>query len=743
MAFEKIRNLFNKDETVFDMFNNKDNDECKTKYNYLIYFMLEYFMNDENNLSIKEKQYYDRVLNYNKEAILLYLYVALDILGNQDIDEKILDSEDLSSINDLKGNLDVNSLKGKMIIVNQIRNAFAHKSGKVNFYIDNGVKKVRIDNKNWFSIDTKVEDLNSLFSNIIVKNDNNKIQKEIIDTIDKIKRSEYDNITDNSIIILMINLLMCYNKESVFDQYMLGQSSFIDASMFSVNSTENWNFINDRMQRNFFDKFNIDFYSDKDKSSYESEWKAIYDIESSFLRKDNNYIYDTSKMPIDSYTNKHIPIPIFLRYIRDANSHGRIEINGDNFTFYDNENGIGAKPYFYMSINKDDLINFIFSDYFVESLLTPIKVHKNLQQNNLYLLERAQSANEFSNYINVYKNRMPNLSEVEVIKYMYDNNKFSSYLMEYPEQVDTFLNYQLSDGRKLTDVLCDFSNSQKDKFNNININKKDIYKYKNHCLDIGYKLYAEWFLDSFEKSKDPNFETKKHYGFFVLLYLFQSNLKSIHPNNILSKDDGFDKIDSSVLNESEYLQKEIMENDIYFDDSQFSKRILIEVGMQQSRKNELDKIILACALNKAIKKKENATEEQKESEMNITNVNKRSNLARGMEKSSYENVLISNYDMKKRAKLVALNVGTHVINGAIAVLATRNSADPALVANTLMVTYPTSIFLINLALRKTWEDVLKDKKRINNNSSIFNKYSEKNLGGMESEIKDNGSSRSK
>jgi len=177
-------------------------------------------------------------------------------------------------------------------------------------------------------------------------------------------------------------------------------------------------------------------------------------------------------MPFDAFTKKHIPIPIFMNFLRNANSHGRIKIEDDNFVFYDQENSDSALPYIYMKINKNELLEFIFSDYFVESITTTIHDHQNKYSSNLYLLEQAQSVNNFSNYINIYKNRMPHLSETEIIKYMYKNNKFSSYLTEYPEQIDSFLEYKLNDGSKLTSKLCQFNDMPSDSFNNIKVNGK-------------------------------------------------------------------------------------------------------------------------------------------------------------------------------------------------------------------------------------------------------------------------------
>ena len=311
---------------------------------------------------------------------------------------------------------------------------------------------------------------------------------------------------------------------------MLTQSSFIDASNFSINSTSNWNYSESKLRRRFFDKFNILFHSSNDQNSYNNEWKSIVDISNSTNTADATYIYDITKMPFDNYTKRHIPIPIFMNFLRNANSHGRIKIEGDSFIFYDQENSANSQPYFYMKINKENLLKFIFNDYFVESITTTIDAHQNKYSFNLYLLEQAESVNNFSNYIDIYRNRISHLSEIEVIKYMYENNKFSSYLMEYPEQINSFLEYRLKDGKKLITLLCQLSNTSENIFNNININSKKNNRLKISFDKIGLELYSQFLNDTIESIKNNDVLKNKDYDFFKLYYLFAKNLKNINPN---------------------------------------------------------------------------------------------------------------------------------------------------------------------------------------------------------------------
>ena len=419
-----VRSIFKKDKVEFDMYFNNNSDDCKDKYNNLIYLLTEIIVESKKTNMINfSKIKYARILDYNKDAILLYLNLAQDVLTNQNINETVLDNSDLSFINDLNGNLNFNTIDGKKNIISQIRNAYAHKSGKINFYIDNGVKKVRIDNKSWFSIEANLDELNKLFKDMTIIDSNNEVQIKMEKAIECIQKNNYKEIPEDVAIILRLNLLMCYNKESIFDRFMQKQTSFIDASKFDINTTANWNCTETNLRKSFFDRYDILFHSDEDKKSYENEWKPIVDISTNLVNSGVNYSYNTKNMPIDSYTGKHIPIPIFLTALRNANCHGKIKILGDKFIFYDQNNGPTAQPYFYMSIDKKDLSEFLSNDYFEESIFTTIDKHQNEHNLSLYLLERAEAANNFSNYMDVYKTRLQGLSEIDVIN-VYGKSSF-------------------------------------------------------------------------------------------------------------------------------------------------------------------------------------------------------------------------------------------------------------------------------------------------------------------------------
>ena len=735
----KIMQPFKKNRIDFDMYNNLNNDDCKSKYNSLIYFVAEFITNlKQGSYSRKEKKYYLDILNYNKEAVLMYLNFAVDILSNQVINEDTLLNENMNYVKDLNGNLNLDILDGKKLFLNQIRNAFAHKSGKINFYVEDNIKKVRIDNKGWFSIETNLNKLNILLSKIIVKDSQNNIQKIMQDTINKVQNNNYQNITDDAVIIMLMNLLMCYNKESLFDKFMLSQSSFIDASNFEINSTSNWNCTELKLKQRFFDKFNILFYSSNDKNSYNNEWKNLVNIDNYVNTSALTYIYDITKMPFDNYTNKHIPTPIFMSHIRNANSHGQIKIEGDYFIFYDQENSVNSQPYFYMKINKEKLLEFIFNDYFVESITTTIDDHKNKYSSNLYLLEQAESVNNFSNYISVYRNRMPHLSEIGVIKYMYENNKFSSYIMEYPDQINLFLEYRLKDGKKLTTLLCELNNVSDDTFNNININNRKNNKLKLSFIKTGLETYSEFLNDSINNiKKENNVNLKdKNYDFFKLYYLFIRNLKNINPNicyNNISQleEEAREKIEAGIKE----FQCDFIDNDVFLNDSESSKQIFTEIGMQKSSLREIDKIIFAIALGK--RKKNNKNVGKKENRYTIKNIEKHSSIARVYEESAFKNYNLASEEKKRIAKVLAVNLGVRLFNVGYMILRNKNDVMP-MESEIELLTYPLSILICNLAIYKTWFDLGDKIKQIFNYKKRIEKYSD-NYGGIGDEDRIDGS----
>ena len=714
---ESIKKLLNKNKVQFDMFNNIDNDNCKSKYNSLMYFLLGYIEDLKSNVyTKKERQHYTNILKHNKETILMYLNMVVDILDNQNIDEALLNNEDLSYINVIRGNLDLTTLTGKKTVITQIRNAFAHKSGKITFFTDNDIKKVRIENSGWFAIEADLNQLNKLLESIIVKDSNNNIQSLILDTIDKVKKNNYKDISEDSMIIILLNLLMCYNKESIFDQYMASQSSFIDASSFEINSTPNWSCDERSLKKTFFNRYKLLFKSNEDKNAYINDWKSIVDIDSLTNIPTNNYLYDISKMPVDVDTNKHIPIPLFMNFLRNANCHGRIIIQGDDFIFYDQENAPGSPKYFYMKINKKDLLKFLSEDYFVESITTSIDKHKVKSESELYLIEQAESVNNFANYINIFRNKLQSLPELEVIKYMYDNNKFSSYLMEYPEMTDEFLNYRLSNGTLLIDHLCRITNVNKSKYSSMKSNRNKLLNIKS--LNKGTELYNEYFKDYISKVKDPksiDLESKT-YEFFKTYYLYLRNIKTINPNITNGN-----QITPELIQEIKELQEEFIDNDVMLTLYDKNKSLLTKIGLYASKEREINKILFICSYNKYLK--ENESLKREDNRYTIKNVEKHSSLAHVFAESAHVNKERLSIFFNRYKKVFFVAMGLKMFNAIFVMV--KNKLGYGVDPLTEAMLYALSIPIMSSTIFYNLQEAQSKAVEIDKQNRRIDKYSEK------------------
>lgn len=714
----------NKNNKLLNVFDNIDSDDCKSKINILIVLLLKYVDLINYKPKMVNNKEYKKTLIQNKEAVMLYLRLSLDVLCDHNINEKILDNENLDYICDLKGNLDLKSLKGKKLLLQQIRNSFAHKSGKIIFFIEDGIKKVRFDNKSWFSIKVNVSDINKLFEKIEVLNENNKAQKLISSAISFVDKNEFSKIKGDSSIIILLNLLMCYNKESIFDVFMQTQTSFIDASKFEINSTENLSQFIDKAKKIFFERYNITFHSEKDRLSYNNEWKTLLGDYSSSIFSQLNNTYNIENMPYDTYTCKHIPVPIFLKYLRDANSHGRIKITDDYFIFYNQEKGSNSKPYFFIKIQKQDLVEFLNKDYFVESLITSINEHRSEFSREFYLLEKSESANSIANYIDIYRNRMKGMSEIEVIEYMYKNNKFSSYLMEFPDQVKDFINYRLNDGTLLLSRIISFESMKINEFQK-KLDSNYTSEFMSRCLNKGQKLYSNYI-----ENGDDNF--------FKTLYSFERNLDTFEPNIIISEFNELSKDDSKIIFEgADEMKEEFEEGNAYLDISEESARILVELGMQTSKRREIDKIMLAIGLRKDKRADMNST--VKEKRYTIKNIQKHGSLAHVYLNTSKENLKL--FIKKNRTVSIAICVALAVklLNLGVAICGNKLGFNIFSLPPEILLVSLSSTLALNFSLRfaartktKLDNEILKQSKRVE-------MYSDDDIGGEQLATRNNGS----
>ena len=523
MFIERLKGLIDNKSIALDMYSNVDYNDCKSKLNSLVYLLCHLITNNDRSIFSPNREI-ENIIHKNKDALLLYLSIFNSIISNQQYDEVELNNCDFPFIKDLKGNLDKNTLEGKRIILNQIRNAFAHKTGKVYIYIHNGFPRIRIDNKNWFSIDCDLNRLADVFD-LVVINNHSYISNLFGRLIEAIEFNDLDHLNKDISDVLLITLLMCYNKESLMDEYMLTQTTFIDASDFIIKH-DGYNDNYNDYRRNFFDKYNMFFRDYMSSDYYDYEWSSIMG-ESTIKDDKPSYIYDINNMAYDITSKKHIPTPLFLRNLRDACSHGQIEFKNNQIVFYNINPKCNPNLKYYMTISKEDFRKFITSNYFTESILTTMEEHATNKRGKLYNIEQVEASKSFANYMQIFKNKFPNLTTEELILYMYKNNKFSTYLLENPGNEEEFFSYKVSkkcylwDYIKLlsssleTDSIVDYSNSS--------TNHKQIII--NYMID-SYYLLRDYVFEFLEDSSIITDNKNKSIKFFTYYYLFLKNLNS-------------------------------------------------------------------------------------------------------------------------------------------------------------------------------------------------------------------------
>lgn len=583
MFFDLKKNKGNK---FIDMYDNTDYNDCKSKYNALIYILCSFYDHHFKSFRYTNEDIFETV-KYNKEALTLYLYIIKSILNDQQIDPYLLNASDLSFINVLKGTMDITTFDGKRIVLNQIRNAFAHKNGKVFIYEEDGVKRVRIDNKNWFSIDCELDELNNLFKRVIPTSLNNQNQEMIDDIIYRFNYGDDVALNDKESLLLLTTLLMCYNKESVFDEYMSTQTAILDCSSFRITHNGlklDKNFV----LRNFFDRYNLSFDVPSDKKKFDEEWGRI--VKDNLVDESKKtYVYSNACMAFDYSESKHIPNPIFLTYLRNACSHGFIEFTGCDVVFKDINFKDNPNIPFNMRIREEELLRFLHSDFFFESVLTSIENHIDTNEDEFYLVEKKEIQKSFFNFMTSYRNKYTNLTEEELIFYMYKNNKFSTYLLSNPHEIDNFKSYRLYDGTYLFEYLETIS---KDVFNEEvpERSHKDYNKIIKEYIIQSYDTLYNYLEDLFLYPNEVFNEDNKSNTFFIDYYLYMQNLNTTKRNTNL-----FDKTD---LDKVKKCRKAFLNTCVSLNFNTVAiLHLFLIVAIQKSKLTEIERIRLFYALD--------------------------------------------------------------------------------------------------------------------------------------------------
>ena len=414
----------------------KDSDRKTGDSNSLYRIALE---KERPSRLINTKQFIEK-----KDDILLYLYTVAVNLANEDYVANINTIPEFSNIEFIENsNNYVPGIKNKMILKN-IRNVFDHASGIVETNEENItiINNQRMKNGSVvkFSVRQSKENLIKLLKKSIAnqKQSENPIMKTLLKDIEEIENNNFENISNELSYIILMNLLLCYNKESLIDKYIKSQTSFLDLSKFDITTEQDWDKreINDE----FLSIYKPVFKNDSDRKSFNKEWRGRYKFNYS---ADQAFIYDIDKYPVDSRTNKHIPTPIVLKHLRDANAHGWIEFKDDKVFLYDRKKK-NSTPYLEISISRYNLWNFLSHDIFYESMHTYVDTFSTERDDEMFYFERAQSANDFEDYIRIYELRFPHKNKKEIIEYLLNNNKISTYILEHPDKIQSVLNYKIN-----------------------------------------------------------------------------------------------------------------------------------------------------------------------------------------------------------------------------------------------------------------------------------------------------------
>ncbi len=593
----------------------------------------------ENNLLIEE----------NKKDIILYLYFVLSTIINQDYVANINTIDEFNKIrfirNDNNYTIGINNKK----ILKNIRNAFAHGSSQIKY--DKNTKELIIFNQtkfgdriSKFEIRITKEDLIQIFSKSTANylTSDNQLTNIIMNAISSIQKNE--PISENQKVsqIALLSLMFCYNKESLLDKYLSSQQSFLNCSNFEIKTTENWE--DSEVQNQFFRKYELLYFEEKDKEKCRNDWQNY--IEEEENDKDR-FIYNTENQSVDITTGKHIPTPILMMHLRNATSHGYVEYQGDKIIFYDRKKR-NQPPYIKISISNEKLNEFLKNDIFYESLFTQIETFENARDTSMYFFERAESANNFRNFINIYLMRFPNLSEKQVIWYLLKTNKLATFILEHPEQYDNFCTYKINSREKLIDYLVgieDFTSNQLEHINEYIYDKGIIENFiiKDHVIELmedviikqkNRKFFELYFIFLYNKNRTKN----------MLLY------EKIPENKKKLVDDGSKALEEKFFKSGAI--KNLMDNDI----------IMQEIAMTLYPKNFALNLFNALA----IADRENRKNRNIPRKFTVENVERYST-----EESIIEQTLEKEKNRNKVSRIISMATGITLIITSILLIQTN------------------------------------------------------------------------
>lgn len=416
------------------------------------------------------KNNYSNITNEEIKDIKIFLLYMIVCMTNNKFNSAINNTKDyrnkcFDKIKITDSNNSIYTNKEKII---EIRNIFVHKSGVITLnYSDNQLKfsnNYNNGNKNidYISKDDLIACLSRSVDNYRGNTENKfSIIFDTIDTLDSLNSKE-KIINEDIITLIKLFLILSYNKESILDTYLIKQQGQIDCSKFSVETKSSFR---RKLISNFIEKYAFLFLTSKDNQTFLNEHSSEYS--SLNLSNKEKYLYSINNCPIDKSTNEHFPINILMIKLRNSMSHGFFEIVGDNFIFYDKNNPNSTEA-ITITIKKQDLEQFLINPIFNEMLTTKIPNLVERQKNQLFNFERADSGIDFNNLVHIYQYRYNLNTKIDAVDKMLESATLSSYILEFPENIDKVLNYKLENGESVLTHLEKKYNMRLSHYNNSN-----------------------------------------------------------------------------------------------------------------------------------------------------------------------------------------------------------------------------------------------------------------------------------
>lgn len=402
----------------------------------------------------------------DKDNLILYLNLIILIANNDNYikqDRGLYNcTEELKRVTFLRNESNYIVGQNNRKILKTIRNSFVHGSGRItikdnNLIISNDTMPNNPEKNRNTTMHIEKKDLINLLKKVSnsIENTNNNVVIECYEMIEKITSGKELKGKKYGYILLM-TLLFSYNKESIYDKFMNFIDYSIDFSDVKVNDTR---LINDESQRNiksFYEDNNMIYKSVEDEILYKKDIlklaKKGYFIED--IEGAKNIVWDPSLMAKDTELEIFIPNNLLMAHLRNAVSHGFVifKENYIEFNDYDKKNG----KYFNIEMPYGKIDEILLNNYFKEGVSTFIETHI-IMNNLMYRTSLSISKNSFSEYFSVYRRKFYNMDENEVLNYMIENHKISSYLYENPNNIREFLTFYLPDNNIfILDYICKY-----------------------------------------------------------------------------------------------------------------------------------------------------------------------------------------------------------------------------------------------------------------------------------------------